>query len=85
MAEYHEVYCDAQWPDICLICVFVLAQDLRGHELERARECRSLLVEIVLIYHLSHSKIRYFYVALMQQDIFGFDVAMDYFLILHVL
>lgn len=36
MSEHHEIDGHPKRPDISLKCVFVLAEDLRGHKLERS-------------------------------------------------
>lgn len=39
----------------------------------------------MLIYHFGDSKVRYFYISLMEQDIFWFYIPVYYFLVFHVL
>lgn len=85
MAKDHKVYGNTQRPDISLKSILVLPENLRRHELESSRESGGLLVEVMFVDHFSDPEIGDLDVPLMQQDVFGLDVPMNYFLIFHIL
>ena len=77
LQEQHIVDSDAQGPDVGLKGVLLLPKNLGAHELDGSGEGGGLLVAVVVVDDLGHSKIRYFYSILVDEDIFGFYIPVD--------
>ena len=77
LQEEHVVDGYAQGPDVGLEGVLLLPKNLGAHELDGSGEGGGLLVAVVVVDDLGHSKIGYFYAILVDKDIFGFYIPVD--------
>ena len=61
--EEHEIEGDAQWPDISLVGVFILAEDLGAHKLISSRKGGAFFIKVMLIDDLGNPEVWYLHIA----------------------
>ena len=77
LQKEHIVYGDAQRPYVSLEGVLLLPKNLWAHELDGSRECGGLLVAVVIVDDLGHTKIGYFNAVFVDEDVFRFYIPVD--------